>query len=63
MCFCFKGQTIPEGEKCGSCRGKKVVIETKILEVNITKGMEDGARITFWGQGDEQVHKKNIQAG
>ncbi|KAK3907246.1 DnaJ-like protein subfamily A member 2 [Frankliniella fusca] len=49
-----EGQTIPEGEKCGSCRGKKVVIETKILEVNITKGMEDGARITFWGQGDEQ---------
>lgn len=49
-----EGQTVPDSDRCTTCRGKKVVIETKILEVNITKGMEDGSRITFYGQGDQQ---------
>lgn len=49
-----EGQTCPESDRCQQCRGKKVVQVTKILEVNVTKGMEDGTRITFWGQGDQQ---------
>lgn len=33
--------------------GKKVVRERKILDVNIQKGMKDGQKITFEGEGDQ----------
>ena len=33
--------------------GKKVVRERKILEVHIDKGMKDGQKITFSGEGDQ----------
>ena len=35
--------------------GKKVVRERKILEVHITKGMKDGQKITFSGEGDQVI--------
>lgn len=38
--------------RCKNCDGKKIIKEKKILEVHIDKGMEDGHRITFSGDGD-----------
>jgi len=32
----------------------KVVRERKILEVNVDKGMVDGQKITFSGEGDQE---------
>lgn len=34
--------------------GKKVVRERKILEVHVDKGMKDGQKITFRGEGDQE---------
>ena len=47
---------ISEKDRCNTCEGKKTVQETKILEVPIDKGMKDGQRIPFRGEGD-QVRK------
>jgi len=48
-----KGDTIREKDRCRQCMGKKVIRERKILEVHITKGMKDGQKITFTGEGDQ----------
>uniref|UniRef100_A0AC34FQK5 CR-type domain-containing protein n=1 Tax=Panagrolaimus sp. ES5 TaxID=591445 RepID=A0AC34FQK5_9BILA len=39
---------------CKGCNGKKKAKEEKILEVHIEKGMSDGEKIYFRGQGDEE---------
>lgn len=38
-----------------TCKGKKVSNETKILEVHVDKGMREGHKIYFRGEGDQQV--------
>jgi len=48
------GEKINTKDMCKECKGKKVVNERKILEVHIDKGMEDGHKITFHGEGDQQ---------
>lgn len=47
-----KGEIISSKDKCKACEGKKTTTEKKILEVHIDKGMEDGHRVTFAGEGD-----------
>ena len=48
------GQSIKDKDRCKTCNGKKVMPERKVLEVHIDKGMEDGQRITFNGEADQQ---------
>ena len=43
-----------EKDKCKQCHGKKTEREQKILEVHVEKGMEDGQKITFGGEADEE---------
>lgn len=47
-----QGEFIPQKDKCKNCDGKKISREKKIIEVHIDKGMEDGQKITFAGEGD-----------
>jgi len=47
-----KGERIAAKDRCKTCDGKKISREKKILEVHIDKGMEDGQRISFSGEGD-----------
>ncbi|CAO3682798.1 unnamed protein product [Rhizopus stolonifer] len=47
------GEVINEKDRCTECRGKKIMGEKKILEVFIDKGMRDGQKITFSGEGDQ----------
>ncbi|GBG82858.1 hypothetical protein CBR_g36384 [Chara braunii] len=47
------GETISEKDKCGTCRGNKVVQEKKVLEVEVEKGMQHNQKITFQGAADE----------
>jgi len=47
------GEKINAKDMCKECKGKKIVHERKILEVHIDKGMEDGQKITFSGEGDQ----------
>lgn len=49
-----EGEIIKEKDRCGSCRGKKVCNETKILEVHVDKGMKENQKIFFRGEGDQQ---------
>ncbi|CAM4927830.1 unnamed protein product [Rotaria socialis] len=49
-----QGEKINAKDKCKSCDGKKIVRERKIIEVHIDKGMEDGKKITFSGEGDQE---------
>ena len=48
-----EGEKINPKDMCKTCMGKKIVQERKILEVHIDKGMEDGQKITFYGEGDQ----------
>ncbi|CAH3042484.1 unnamed protein product [Porites lobata] len=48
------GERIPEKDRCKNCQGRKTVKERKILEVHIDKGMRDGQKITFSGEGDQE---------
>lgn len=47
------GETISEKDKCGQCKGQKVVQDKKVLEVHVEKGMAHGQKITFQGEADE----------
>jgi DnaJ family protein A protein 2 len=47
------GEVISEKDRCGHCFGKKIIGEKKILEIHIDKGMRDGQKITFAGEGDQ----------
>lgn len=49
-----QGEKINPKDKCKTCDGKKIVRERKIIEVHIDKGMEDGKKITFSGEGDQE---------
>eukprot|EP00184_Porphyridium_aerugineum_P008634 CAMPEP_0184692572 /NCGR_PEP_ID=MMETSP0313-20130426/995_1 /TAXON_ID=2792 /ORGANISM="Porphyridium aerugineum, Strain SAG 1380-2" /LENGTH=415 /DNA_ID=CAMNT_0027150411 /DNA_START=179 /DNA_END=1426 /DNA_ORIENTATION=- len=48
------GESIDEKFKCAGCEGKKVVKERKVLEVHIDPGMQDGQKIVFRGEADEE---------
>ncbi|XP_069820254.1 dnaJ homolog subfamily A member 4-like [Dendropsophus ebraccatus] len=49
-----EGERINPKDRCKQCNGKKVVREKKILEVHIGKGMKDGQKIVFHGEGDQE---------
>ncbi|KAI8143087.1 hypothetical protein BJV82DRAFT_613462 [Fennellomyces sp. T-0311] len=41
-------------DKCKKCRGKKVTVEKKYLDIYIEKGMMDGQKICMKGEGDQE---------
>jgi DnaJ family protein A protein 2 len=55
-----QGEIVNEKDRCNACKGKRVINETKILEVNVDKGMQDDQKITFRGEGDQQP---DVEAG
>ncbi|XP_061397589.1 dnaJ homolog subfamily A member 4 [Musca vetustissima] len=54
------GEMISEKDRCKQCNGRKTVRERKVLEVHIEKGMRDGQKIVFSGEGD---HEPDSQPG
>jgi len=55
-----EGKIMNDRYICKGCRGNKTVKERKILEIHINKGMEEGHKITFRGEG---VQEPDIEAG
>jgi len=49
-----EGEVIPAKDRCKACQGKKTVREQKVLEVPIFKGMRDGQKKVFSGEGDQE---------
>ncbi|XP_042210559.1 dnaJ homolog subfamily A member 1-like isoform X2 [Homarus americanus] len=49
-----QGERISPKDRCKTCEGKKVVKDRKILEVHVDKGMEDGQKVVFSGEGDQE---------
>jgi len=49
-----EGERVDPKLRCKKCNGRKVNRERKILEVSVDKGMEDGQKITFSGEGDQE---------
>ncbi|CEP15048.1 hypothetical protein [Parasitella parasitica] len=41
-------------DRCKKCKGKKVTVQKKYLEVFIEKGMQDGQKIVMKGEGDQE---------
>jgi len=48
-----KGEIIDPKDRCKQCKGKKTIKESKIIEVEVDKGMKEGKKITFSGEGDQ----------
>lgn len=48
------GERINPKDRCKQCNGKKVIRDRKILEVHVDKGMSDGQKIFFNGEGDQE---------
>lgn len=53
--FDNSGEIISEKDKCRTCNGRKTVQEQKIIEVKVTPGMRENEKITFYGEGDQEV--------
>lgn len=49
-----QGERINPKDRCKNCQGKKTIRDRKILEVHVDKGMVDGQKITFGGEGDQE---------
>ncbi|XP_034390319.1 dnaJ homolog subfamily A member 4 [Cyclopterus lumpus] len=49
-----QGEKFTSKDRCKNCNGRKVERKKKILEVHIDKGMRDGQKITFTGEGDQE---------
>lgn len=55
-----EGSMIADKDRCKVCNGKKTVKETKVLEVHVDKGVPDGHKIYFRGEGDQEVDNLNV---
>jgi len=55
-----QGKSINPKLICKSCKGNKTTKDKRILEVHVEKGMQEGERIMFRGEGDEEP---GIEAG
>ncbi|KAF7990282.1 hypothetical protein HCN44_000087 [Aphidius gifuensis] len=49
-----QGTRFNQRDRCKNCNGKKTIRDRKILEVHIDKGMTDGQKIVFNGEGDQE---------
>ena len=49
-----EGEQVREKDKCKKCHAKKTVVERKVLHVHVDKGVKNGHKIDFRGEGDQQ---------
>ena len=48
-----EGEIIRDKDRCKQCHGKKTTIERKVLHVHVDKGVQNGKKIEFRGEGDQ----------
>lgn len=49
-----KGEIIAAGDRCDTCDGDKVVPNTKMITVNIDRGMKPGNKKVFYGEASQE---------
>jgi len=49
-----EGKSMNPKYTCKACNGNKTTKERKILEIHVEKGMEEGHKIMFRGEGDQE---------
>lgn len=49
-----EGEILNEKDRCKQCVGKKTVKQKKNFEVHIDKGMQDGQKITYRGESNQE---------
>jgi len=47
------GEVIDPKLRCKGCNGKKIILKTEELVVNVDRGMRDGERLTFYERGEQ----------
>lgn len=50
-----QGKTVEEKNKCKVCKGEKIMIKSKELDIPIEAGVPNDHQIPFTGEGDEAV--------
>ena len=55
-----EGEIIKDKDRCKQCNGKKTVVDRKVLHVHVDKGVRNGTKVEFRGEGDQAP---GIQAG
>ncbi|KAG9395512.1 Chaperone DnaJ [Carpediemonas membranifera] len=48
------GQAVPASDRCKKCKGHRTVKDKKVLDVTIEKGMSNGKKIVFPGEGQAE---------
>ena len=48
-----EGEMIRDRDRCKNCKGKKTTVERKVLHVHVDKGVKNGTKIDFPGEGDQ----------
>lgn len=48
-----QGEIIKEGGQCKKCKGKKVLKDVKVFDIEVPKGAPNGEKIVLFGEGDE----------
>lgn len=48
-----EGEKIDNKHRCKRCLGKKTVVDRKVLHVHVDRGVQDGHKIDFKGEGDQ----------
>jgi len=48
-----EGESIREKDKCKQCLGKKTIVERKVLQVHVDRGVKSGTKIELRGEGDQ----------
>ena len=51
--FLGEGNKINEKDKCQPCKGNKVIMKEKVLDIDVEKGAPDKKRYVFQGESDE----------
>ena len=48
-----EGEILREKDKCKQCNGKKTIVERKVMQLHVDRGVQSGTKIDFRGEGDQ----------